>query len=126
MNHFNGIAIGTVEDLSLAPQDPRRVIALVKLQADAPVKVDTRAKISMTGLTGSPFIQLTGGSPEAPRLTASSKARVDIRGISGGFAFRVRIREGGLLCGNLKSFFFQKTFEKFIRSKKLQFPEIHF
>ena len=67
---YNGIGVGTVEELSLAPQDPRRVIALVKVQADAPVKVDTRAKISVTGLTGSTFIQLTGGSPEAPRLTA--------------------------------------------------------
>ncbi len=67
---YNGIAIGTVEELSLAPQDPRRVIARVKLQADAPVKIDTRAKISMSGLTGSTFIQLTGGTPEAPRLTA--------------------------------------------------------
>jgi phospholipid/cholesterol/gamma-HCH transport system substrate-binding protein len=67
---YNGIAIGTVEELSLAPQDPRRVIARVKLQADAPVKVDTRAKLSVTGLTGTTFIQLTGGSPEAPRLTA--------------------------------------------------------
>ncbi len=66
---YNGIAIGTVDDLSLAPEDPRRVIALVKLEADAPIKVDTRAKLSMTGLTGSPFIQLTGGSPAAPRLT---------------------------------------------------------
>ncbi len=67
---YNGIAIGTVEALSLAPQDPRQVIARVKLQADAPIKVDTRAKLSMTGLTGSTFIQLTGGSPEAPRLTS--------------------------------------------------------
>lgn len=65
---YNGIAIGTVESLSLAPQDPRRVIARIKLQADTPVKVDTRAKLSVTGLTGSTFIQLTGGSPEAPRL----------------------------------------------------------
>jgi phospholipid/cholesterol/gamma-HCH transport system substrate-binding protein len=75
---YNGIAIGTVEDLSLAPQDPRRVIARVKLQADAPVKVDTRAKISMTGLTGSTFIQLTGGSPEAPRLTARDSSDVPV------------------------------------------------
>ena len=67
---YNGIAIGTVEELSLAPQDPRRVIARVKLQAEAPVKIDTRAKIAMSGLTGSTFIQLTGGTPEAPRLTA--------------------------------------------------------
>lgn len=67
---YNGIAIGTVEELSLAPQDPRRVIARVKLQAEAPVKTDTRARLSVTGLTGTTFIQLTGGSPEAPRLTA--------------------------------------------------------
>ena len=70
---YNGIAIGTVEELSLAPQDPRQVIARVKLQAEAPVKVDTRAKLSVTGLTGTTFIQLTGGSPEAPRLTARDK-----------------------------------------------------
>ena len=49
--------------LSLAPQDPRRVIAVVRLEADAPVKTDTTAKLSQDGLTGPPFIQLTGGSP---------------------------------------------------------------
>lgn len=65
---YNGIAVGTVERLSLAPDDPRRVRALLRIQARAPVKSDTRAKMSMSGLTGSPFIQLTGGSPEAPRL----------------------------------------------------------
>lgn len=67
---YNGIAVGTVERLSLAPDDPRRVRALLRIQARAPVKSDTRAKMSMSGLTGSPFIQLTGGSPEAPRLDA--------------------------------------------------------
>ena len=60
---YNGINVGTVESLSLAPDDPRQVVALVKLEADAPVKTDTRAKLSQDGLTGPPFIQLTGGSP---------------------------------------------------------------
>ncbi|MDH7453428.1 MlaD family protein [Luteimonas composti] len=68
--HYNGIAIGTVDDLMLAPNDPRQVIARLKLQADAPVKADTRARLSMTSLTGPPIIQLTGGSPEAPPLAA--------------------------------------------------------
>lgn len=67
---YNGIAVGTVDSLSLAPQDPRRVVARIRVHADVPVKVDTRAKLSMTGLTGATFIQLTGGSPEAPRLAA--------------------------------------------------------
>ena len=65
---YNGIAVGTVERLTLSPLDPRRVEALLKIGADIPVKVDTRAKLSQLGITGSPFIQLTGGSPNAPRL----------------------------------------------------------
>ena len=52
---YNGIAIGTVETLDLDPKDPRRVIAKLKVKAGTPVKVDTRAKLSITGLTGVPF-----------------------------------------------------------------------
>ncbi|MGN6513681.1 MAG: MlaD family protein [Lysobacteraceae bacterium] len=65
---YNGIAVGTVQALDLDPRDPRRVVARLKLKAEIPVKVDTRAKLSITGLTGVPFIQLTGGSPRASRL----------------------------------------------------------
>jgi phospholipid/cholesterol/gamma-HCH transport system substrate-binding protein len=65
---YNGIAVGTVQQLTLSPQDPRRVEALLKIGAEVPVKVDTKAKLSQQGITGSPFIQLTGGSPSAPRL----------------------------------------------------------
>jgi phospholipid/cholesterol/gamma-HCH transport system substrate-binding protein len=67
---YNGITVGTVQELRLAPDDPRQVIAQVRLQADTPVKVDTRAKLSQDGLTGSAFIQLTGGSPGSPALGA--------------------------------------------------------
>ncbi|MFZ5661273.1 MAG: MlaD family protein [Pseudomonadota bacterium] len=65
---YNGIAVGTVEELRLAPDDPRRVLATLRVQADTPVKADTRAKMSMTGITGTPIIQLTGGSPGSPML----------------------------------------------------------
>lgn len=65
---YNGISVGTVDTLSLAPDDPRKVIARVKLRATTPVKIDTRAKLSFTGLTGTAFIQLTGGSPNARSL----------------------------------------------------------
>jgi phospholipid/cholesterol/gamma-HCH transport system substrate-binding protein len=67
---YNGISVGTVADLSLAPDDPRKVVAHVKLRANTPVKVDTRAKLSFTGLTGTAFIQLTGGTPGAAALVA--------------------------------------------------------
>ena len=65
---YNGIAVGTVEDLSLMPNDPRKVVARIRLDAATPVRVDTRAKLSITGLTGTTFIQLTGGSPGAAQL----------------------------------------------------------
>ena len=67
---YNGISVGTVQRLSLSPEDPRRVEALLKLGADTPVKVDTKAKLSQQGITGSPFILLSGGSPNAQRLLA--------------------------------------------------------
>lgn len=73
---YNGISVGTVQTLRLAPDDPRRVLARLRLQADTPVKADTRAKITMPSLTGTPIIQLTGGSPGSPAL-----AEVDSREI---------------------------------------------
>src|SRR3546814_18960272 len=51
---YNGIALGTIESLKLAPNDPRAVIARPKLQADAPVRTEPPAKLSTTSLTGRP------------------------------------------------------------------------
>ncbi len=73
---YNGISVGTVHTLSLAPDDPRKVVAHVKLRATTPVKVDTRAKLSFTGLTGTAFIQLTGGSPNAKSLVPDNSDTV--------------------------------------------------
>lgn len=75
---YNGISVGTVEDLSLAPNDPRQVLARLRLEADVPIKVDTKAKMSQAGLTGSPFIQLTGGSPTSPALVEVDKRDVPV------------------------------------------------
>jgi phospholipid/cholesterol/gamma-HCH transport system substrate-binding protein len=75
---YNGIGVGTVDDLRLDPDDPRKVIARVKLRAQTPVKSDTHAKLSFTGLTGTAFIQLTGGSPNAPLLASENGDEVPV------------------------------------------------
>lgn len=75
---YNGIAVGTVQNLSLAPDDPRRVIAVLRLQASAPIKADTRARLSIAGITGSPFIQLTGGMPGSPPLDEIDRREVPV------------------------------------------------
>jgi len=69
---YSGISVGEVRGLSLMKDDPRKVVARVRLSADTPVRTDTRAKLTMTGLTGVSVIQLTGGSPGAPRLEGGS------------------------------------------------------
>lgn len=68
---YNGIQVGEVRKLSLDPADPRRVIARIRLVGGTPVKTDTKAKLTFTGLTFVAIIQLFGGTPEADRLTAS-------------------------------------------------------
>src|SRR5690606_17431760 len=50
----------------------------LKVEADVPVKVDTRAKMSITGLTGVPFIQLTGGSPNAAPLVPKDRDDIPV------------------------------------------------
>lgn len=75
---YNGIAVGTVESLMLSPDDPRHVIARLKLKATTPVRTDTSARMSMTSLTGPPVIQLTGGSPEAPPLLPGPGGEVPV------------------------------------------------
>ncbi|AIL59359.1 MlaD family protein [Pseudomonas alkylphenolica] len=65
---YNGIKVGDVTSLRLDPKDPRRVLAQVRLSADTPVKEDTRAKLTLTGITGTSFIQLSGGTPQSPEL----------------------------------------------------------
>ena len=65
---YNGIEVGDVTELTLNPDDPRQVIASVRVYEDTPIKTDTRAKLSFASITGSMSIQLYGGTPESSRL----------------------------------------------------------
>lgn len=65
---YNGIKVGDVSSLRLDPTDPRRVLARIRLSADTPVKQDTQAKLTLAGVTGNTFIQLSGGTPQSPSL----------------------------------------------------------
>lgn len=67
---YNGIAVGSITKLSLAPDDPRQVIADVRIESNTPIKTDTRAKLGITSLTGPTVIQLSGGTPGARELRA--------------------------------------------------------
>jgi phospholipid/cholesterol/gamma-HCH transport system substrate-binding protein len=76
---FNGIRVGEVTDLGLAPDSPRRVNATISVSSTTPVRSDTKVSLEFQGLTGVPVIALEGGtllanSGEVPTLIADPGA----------------------------------------------------
>lgn len=67
---YSGIKVGDVDKLQLAPDDPRKVIARVRLSASTPIKQDTHARLALANITGSALIRLFGGSPGSPSVQA--------------------------------------------------------
>jgi phospholipid/cholesterol/gamma-HCH transport system substrate-binding protein len=58
---FNGIRVGEVTDLGLAPDSPRRVNATISVSSATPVRSDAKVGLEFQGLTGVPVIALEGG-----------------------------------------------------------------
>jgi phospholipid/cholesterol/gamma-HCH transport system substrate-binding protein len=76
---FNGIRVGEVTDLGLAPDNPRVVNAMISVASTTPVRADTKVGLEFQGLTGVPVIALEGGtlvakSGEVPTLVAEPGA----------------------------------------------------
>jgi phospholipid/cholesterol/gamma-HCH transport system substrate-binding protein len=65
---YRGIDVGTVKSMLVDPDDSRLVLVDVRLRKETPVKTDTRASLTMKGITGVVFIELNGGDPEAKTL----------------------------------------------------------
>jgi phospholipid/cholesterol/gamma-HCH transport system substrate-binding protein len=76
---FNGIRVGEVTDLALAPDSPRRVDATISVATTTPVRADTKVGLDFQGLTGVPVVALEGGvllpnSDAVPTLVADPGA----------------------------------------------------
>lgn len=67
---FNGLRVGEVTNIELQPDDPRRIYAVIQVANTTPLRDDTRARIEAQGLAGVVALQLIGGDPAAPILTA--------------------------------------------------------
>lgn len=76
---FNGIRVGEVTGLGLAPDNPRFVNATISVASTTPVRPDTKVGLEFQGLTGVPVVALEGGtlvtkSGEMPTLIAEPGA----------------------------------------------------
>ena len=76
---FNGIRVGEVTALGLAPDNPRFVNATISVASATPVRADTKVGLDFQGLTGVPVVALEGGMvvtkpDETPVLVADAGA----------------------------------------------------
>jgi phospholipid/cholesterol/gamma-HCH transport system substrate-binding protein len=62
--NFDGVQVGEI--LSLKLDNPRKVVALVRLDNNAPIRKDTVVGLEFQGLTGVAAISLIGGAAAAP------------------------------------------------------------
>lgn len=66
---YRGVNVGTVETIRISTRDPRLIRVDVRIRESTPVKVDTMAALKLQGITGSVYIELSGGDPEMQDLT---------------------------------------------------------
>ncbi|MBN1480538.1 MCE family protein [candidate division KSB1 bacterium] len=69
---YQGLQVGYVSDITIDPNNIRRVILQVSLDQGVPIKVDTRAEINFLGITGLKVIELRSGSNLAASLPPDS------------------------------------------------------
>ena len=69
---FHGVDVGTVKEMAIDPDDPRKVRVYVRLRKDAPVKTDTKASLKLKGITGVVFVELDGGAADSKTLLAAT------------------------------------------------------
>lgn len=69
---YRGVEIGKVSEIRLNPAVTGQVQLTLDIDASAPIKEDTIAVLTVQGLTGIAFVDLSGGSLESPPLQAGA------------------------------------------------------
>lgn len=76
--YLNGIRVGTVDDLEVAPDDIRKVAITIAIKRGTPIHADTRALLLYAGITGLKVVDLRAGSSAAPSLPPGSQIAAGI------------------------------------------------
>lgn len=65
---YRGIPVGIVTEMEINPENVEQVRVTIEVPAETPIKEDASASLEFQGLTGVAFVQLTGGTHDAPNL----------------------------------------------------------
>jgi phospholipid/cholesterol/gamma-HCH transport system substrate-binding protein len=97
---YRGVEIGKVRDIKLNPTVPGQVQLALDIESEVPIKEDTIAVLTVQGMTGIAFVDLTGGSLASAPLEAEDDQFYPV--IQSGPSFFSRLDMSGTkLIGNL-------------------------
>lgn len=65
---LRGVPVGTVTDIAIDEGNIELIQVTTAIRAGTPIKTDTVAQLQLQGITGLSFIQLSGGTQDAPPL----------------------------------------------------------
>lgn len=65
---YNGVDVGKVESIRINPRNNEQVELVLKIKKETPIKTDSYAVLKFYGITGLAFIEIVGGSKDAPML----------------------------------------------------------
>lgn len=63
---FHGVDVGMVESIKINPKNSEEVELTLKIKKETPIKSDSTAVLKFYGITGLAFIEIVGGSQNAP------------------------------------------------------------
>jgi phospholipid/cholesterol/gamma-HCH transport system substrate-binding protein len=78
LTRYNGIEVGRITNLEFDPSDPQRVIVTMQVQPNLNIRDDSVASIDSQGLTGGSYVEISGGTANAPLLVAQGDQRYPV------------------------------------------------
>jgi phospholipid/cholesterol/gamma-HCH transport system substrate-binding protein len=78
VTRYNGIEVGRITNLEFDPADPQRVIVTLQVQPNLNIREDSVASIDSQGITGGSFVEISGGTANAPILVAKEGQRYPV------------------------------------------------
>jgi phospholipid/cholesterol/gamma-HCH transport system substrate-binding protein len=78
VTRYNGIEVGRITNLEFDPADPQRVIVTLQVQPNLNIREDSVASIDSQGITGASFVEISGGTANAPLLVAREGQRYPV------------------------------------------------
>ncbi len=67
---YQGIKVGTVENIAVNPDDPGRVKVTAEIDSDIPIREGDEASLELQGITGVSFLNVAGAGPGSQLLVA--------------------------------------------------------